>query len=176
MNPFRSHPLLARFAFGSAARKICARWIVLLLCLATWRGPIPCLHAHGSMDRADARLESHLHVYHEHQLARAYFDWHVHLLLPWERFEFGDSPDDPEPPHDPLTQEGAVVAPLACSSFALALSNAWMCWQGTLCDEGVAPGHRDTLQHRPLDGAIGSFTGSLLLTAPLRAITGVALC
>lgn len=153
-----------------------ARWIIVLLCLATWRGPIPLIHAHGSEQGADAQLERHLQSFHHGHLKQRYFAWHLHLLLPWEKFDAGGSPQPQEPVHDPLTHDGVVLSVPLTAQLIASISNAQE--QLSFCDQQLLESRwsrEQGLLHLHLP-AFRSFVESLLLAAPLCAVTGVALC
>jgi hypothetical protein len=150
--------------------------LLLMLCLSAWRGPIPCLHAHAAEAPARTHLNEHLRTYHGAEHGGRRYEWHLHLLLPWERFEWVDCADDPEPPYDPLTQEGAVVTPLETAGMIAALSCADLAWQPLVDRERRLPGGPGSLALRRVLAPFCYFAESLLLTAPLRAVTGVALC
>jgi len=150
--------------------------LLMLLCLACWRGPIPLIHAHGSERGADARLEQHLLSFHRGHLQQRYFTWHLHWLLPWERFEICDPVQTDSPVHDPLTHDGAMVSSLESVQILSHLAHCGFCatWldHRAIPDQSVA----GLSLHRVKVPMFRSFLESLLLQAPLCAVTGTALC
>lgn len=152
----------------------CTRWLIILLCIATWRGPIPLVHAHGSEKGADRSLAAHLHNFHQGHLKQSYFGLHLHLLLPWERFSPTDGDQKQIP--DPLTHEGVVISAPVTNQLITSLCDANP--ETSFCDQqlmiSIWSRQLATLGlHVP---AFNSFIESQLLAAPLCAVTGVSLC
>lgn len=138
-----------------------------------WRGPVPCLHHHPA-DAAegvvDAALSEHLAVYHHNGSGEHTSEWHFHFLLPWG----GDDSDDggaPGSSHDPviagrlLLPEPPVGDTFAdyCRSVDLPAVSVPL----LECSTAEPPA-------RELNEAV-SYIASLLSTAPLCAVIGVAL-
>jgi len=153
-----------------------ARWLMVLLCLASWRGPIPIIHAHGSEEGADPQLEHHLLSFHHGHLKQHFFAWHMHLLLPWERFDTTQTPDSTPGQTDPLTHNGAVATAFITGQLIsnLEIQNSRCCFFGQQQLEQLWS--CSALRSQALLPAFDSFFESLLLTAPLCAVLGVALC
>jgi hypothetical protein len=158
----------------NSSRARCSRWLLLLLCVATWRGPIPCLHAHAGHAAHRTHLGHHLEMYHSGRVAGT-LRWHFHFLLPWQKFDCYDCEDDPESPIDPLMHDGALVlasdaygilTALSCEhETATSMDDVQMSW----CVRVLSAGG-DTSR------TYSSFVESLWLSVPVRAVTGVALC
>jgi hypothetical protein len=156
------------------SRKSC-RWLMVLLCLATWRGPIPCVHAHAGHADHQTRLGHHLETYHSRGQFACTRSWHFHFLLPWQKFECYDCQDDPEPPLDPLTHEGALVL----GSDADGILSALSCERSSATHVGIFERPRCVAILSACHGnarCFSSFVESLLLSSPLCTVTGVALC
>jgi hypothetical protein len=157
-----------------------ARWLCLALCLATWRGPVPWVHAHAADCGLDSHaagegLARHLADYHhgQHELG----GWHFH----W--FDLCDcaAHDKGEPltkkPRDPWV---AIAAPLSAShdqrcgevEFRTALARLLSLNDAFPAALFLTPGEVRLLSPT----APRSFASSLLAAAPLRAVIGVALC
>ena len=160
------------------AKRVPARMraLALLLCLVTWRGPLPCLHDHETDLQAavsDATLARHLVDYHtlSHEADEG---WHLHLLLPFGRCPGDDSEDDPSDTPDPLSIHGTLLTRNACVPDA---SSAFCAWRAlpAACLGTAASDVPTQMHHRPPPRDC-TFLGSLLSAAPLRAVTGVALC
>lgn len=156
------------------------RALSLALMVATWRGPIPCIHVHDRHpEHAEGQLALHIQAYHAAEPADAAPDWHVHFMLPQDVMSLGDCPS-PEPvPEDPLLAQQTVVQLAGPSTSVPVL----------LCNSLESGGHFaavvvDTAApfaaaYRLRDDVVcwgGSFSTSLLSAAPLCAVTGVALC
>jgi hypothetical protein len=150
------------------------RAVALLLCLATWRGPLPWLHEHETDLQAapgDAALQRHLASYHAVP-AEAEEGWHLHLLLPFGRCPCEDSHEDSQS-QDPLSLYGTLLTKSASVPAShLAASMSWDLAAAVPAVFAVPA----TIPTRPPPNRPSSFLASLLLQAPLRALTGVALC
>ncbi|WP_139228359.1 hypothetical protein [Planctomicrobium piriforme] len=160
---------------SAAVRPLWSRSLLVLLCLVSWRGPVPCLHAHATEGGANVQLEHHLHAYHEDQRDNRFLTWHLHFLLPWERFDPLDAPQESVPCQDPLTHEGAVVTVLSYCEMQTHLADAWLDvfrLDGSLLSQVNSP----TVAGQCTAPWFGSFSESLLLSAPLCAVTGEMLC
>jgi hypothetical protein len=151
------------------------RLICVLLCLVTWRGPLPWVHEHDADElsaTADHGLAKHLAVFHAD--ADDQEGWHWHILLPFGRCPCQEERQERSPTHDPLSDYGALV--IARTPTAAAAH-----WTALACDEAAAIYGRLDLPYEAKGGhdppqRPASFLSSLLTTAPLRAVTGVALC
>ena len=144
-----------------------------MLCLATWRGPLPWLHDHETDEHAaasDASLAQHLAAYHALPHGSEH-GWHIHMLLPFGRCPCPQDNDSSAPVEDPLSAYGTLLTKTVDAS---SLDVASPCGVTAFC----ADPHGGCLvcggQFRSPDTL--DFLGSLLATVPLRAVTGVALC
>jgi hypothetical protein len=148
------------------------RALILLLCFAAWRGPLPWIHEHHAANPAgdvDVHLVRHLANYHTgHDPAD--LPWHVHFVVFWDGLPDEDCGDKSPHAQDPLMVH-------AVSDAGPALVSAW---GGHAVVAALAPDAG--LQCGAMTGVVAagdradSFLASLLRAAPLRAVTGVALC
>lgn len=147
------------------------RLLCLMLCIATWRGPVVWLHAHADHERsqqADVRLSSHLLRFHqESPPALGAARWHLHIGLLRDLMDdgFGDDGQPSAPSNDePILLAVAVCAvPFAASGCELSLD--------AFCIPSAASGAFPIALEVPC--------GSFLQTygeAPLRLLTGVIRC
>jgi hypothetical protein len=169
-SPMRCAPSTAA---STGRRSLPTRLTCLLLCLVTWRGPLPWIHEHemDPLAAGDHALAEHLATYHAG--SHDHGGWHVHVLVPFGRCPCGEEREEPSPLHDPLSYYGALAAPKApaiTSAHSIAPD-----WHELPYSEAFARVHTGHGASRPTHPA-ASFLGSLLATAPLRAVTGVALC
>jgi hypothetical protein len=117
-----------------------------------------------------------LQVYHHENAFSPQLSWHFHVLLPWQRFEWSDCTERPDVPADPLTDDGAVSVPLHSTSVLASLSWAH-CAGDYFAHQPSSKAASDSIPARLASvPVLAFFMESLLLTAPLRAVTGVALC
>jgi hypothetical protein len=146
------------------------RLLCLLLCLATWRGPLPWIHEHEDNPTTTA-LAGHLAAYHAG--SHDHHGWHWHVLMPFGRCPCGEDHDDTARARDPLSYYGALVLPKTIVvSPPEGIAELWgevSPWVDSRHPLG------EPCCHDP-PGRATSFLGSLLAAAPLRAVTGVALC
>src|SRR5262245_49888290 len=165
-----SCPMLPhRQSLPGKVRRAGLRALVLLLCFAAWRGPLPWIHEHHAEQPgtdADGRLARHLVHYHAGQNPASLL-WHVHFVIFWDGLPDEDS--DNKSPH--------AQDPLLTSAVSDVGSTAVSDWDGQV---GVVDIVADTRQHgAALTEASAtcerahSFLATLLATAPLRAVTGV---
>ena len=160
----RDKPAKRLTAQAEYRRVFCA-----LLCLLTWRGPIPVLHCHDAQSLDDPAAAHHLDTYHVSDDTSSP-GWHFHLML-WSDAT-GECPDDDQPrtPH-----EFAVVC--TCGDGGVVAPREFI--EDGLCLRGVDP-----LTAHPADAVPPgsspspqwSFLTSLLTTRPLCAVLGVSLC
>ena len=148
------------------------RVICLVLCAATWRGPVPWIHEHptDAAIAADPSLARHLASYHAGR-RQAEPGWHWHILLPFSRCPCTDPDQEPASPEDPLSVYGALL-----STGASSISPAASCqaWHVDIVDIALFSAVGGAAHESR--GKAPNFLGSLLQSAPLRAVTGVALC
>ncbi|MCA9088275.1 MAG: hypothetical protein KDA90_06510 [Planctomycetaceae bacterium] len=156
---------------ASDRKRRTSRLLCLTLCLVTWRGPLPCLHAHAAgpqIVERDVELATHCQQFHEDVTDDRELGWHLHVLLPWadEQSAAGDQ----DAPADPLLKSEVLL--VGCSAPALDVEWGQDGWNGVL---SVAV---DLLAGRVPDDVwiAHSFLNSLMQTVPLCAVTGVALC
>lgn len=165
----------ARRQFGRATR-----CLTLLLCAATWRGPLPCLHIHGSDSGAAATPEMvrHLRAYHTGPDADEDAHWHIHLLFPWHVFHSDETPGDRHAPVDPLLAQQTIVdraGPDAGSVSAFFSLQFWTwCTPRPAFACNAAPSTLNDVRG-PVGDSCDSFLTTMLRAAPLSAVTGVAL-
>lgn len=151
------------------------RVLVFVLCLVTWRGPLPWLHDH-EVDRRlaakDSCLSEHLAAYHAISRGHAEHGWHLHMLLPFGRGPCSHHEDRSAPVRDPLSTYGTLMTKSVAVPALDAASPAWCILAmidapgNRLAVGALYPSSPDTL----------SFLSGLLAEAPLCAVTGVALC
>lgn len=174
--------------FDRIRQSAVAPWLCALLCVTTWRGPVPCVHQHdcaavevaeGSTESAQEALATtileHLKWFHSKVERTSHLGWHLHIL-PSLAFIVDDaSPVPTDAQGDPLSEFGVPVAKIAAESAGVDSP-----WQGAgqfskaiLAGECriSSPTWHSSADERPL-----TFLSSLLPAAPLRAITGIALC
>lgn len=153
-----------------AIRETGLRALIVVLCFTVWRGPVPWVHEHhasGPDAVADAKLARHVSNYHA---GRNIEDrcWHVHFAVIWHGLPDEDCGDPSPNEFDlPLT---AAASPCGPAPGLVWIASAML---GSMDCEVAAPAA--ALTDNPSEGA-DSFLGTLLLAAPLRAVTGVALC
>ncbi len=166
---------LASFEFSRSARS-CAprlqtrRIVCALLCLLTWRGPLPVLHCHDAEAAVPAAARHH-DSYHAHP-GTVEIGWHLHVML-WSDFAAeGPGEEPPRPPHacdvvfTPATSWGGATAwrGIANNGWCYSMGAARFCPLA-----GSAP---------PCDAASQAtfFLTSLLTAQPLCAVLGVSIC
>jgi hypothetical protein len=149
----------------------CRRLLCLLLCMATWRGPVVWVHSHSdhaSSEAAEHRLSSHLRRFHHEASPGERSRWHLHIGL--LRDLMTDDCDEETPPSQSSMDEpicltvasdvslpASVTAGLSFDVFSIATSPAAL----------------------SLSASPSIPRGSFLQTygtAPLRALTCVIRC
>lgn len=75
----------------TATPRTCPRWVVCLLCLLAWRGPIPVLHCHEMEHAQTIEVARHVALYHDATSQSA--GWHLHFILPDSDSAPGSEPD-----------------------------------------------------------------------------------
>lgn len=140
----------------------------VLISLAMWRGPIPCIHQHAETAAEGTALNRHLAVY-DHP-AHQESTWHFHFVCPWADENAHDD-GDPESSFDPVVA-GEIVLPDATVAHAFADS----------CRAASSPAVPALLPDNPgpylsalPDDDAPTFCGSLLASGPLCAVIGVSL-
>ena len=87
-----------------ALRRAGLRALILLLCFAAWRGPVPWIHEHHAANPAgdvDVHVVRHLVNYHAgHNPAE--LPWHVHFVVFWDGLPDDDCDDKSPHAQDPL--------------------------------------------------------------------------
>lgn len=145
------------------------RIVCVVLCLLTWRGPVPVLHSHAAESPARLAAARHLESYHL-SADRASVGWHFHVML-WSDFtEECPNEDKPRPPHElniiRTCAHGGVVIPRETLDYGLCVrSVASVSTQLSNGDLSSNPRARPS-----------SFLTSLLSIRPLSAVLGVSLC
>jgi hypothetical protein len=147
------------------------RLLCLLLCLATWRGPVVWVHSHSdheSGEAAEMRLSSHLRRFHHERSSIAELPcWHLHIGL--LRDLMADDPCDEGSGSEPTSDAPICLAPAPSVAALSALS-----LQSPL-DLFVA----SSSERSSLLSSAAIPCGSFLQTygdAPLRALTCVIRC
>lgn len=145
----------------------------VLLCFVMWRGPVPWIHHHAeeaSDGLVDAALSRHLAAYHHDGLGILHTSaWHFHFLLPWTA---GDTDDDgTSGSHDPV-----IAGRLLLPDPPVTATFVDHCRSVDLPAVTVPLVERPTAEMPPQElNVAASFIGSLLSTAPVCALFGVAL-
>ena len=142
-----------------------------MLCVVTWRGPVPWVHVHAedlTHAASNASLARHVRVFHHGDDEPG---WHFHWLLP--RCDCEDQCPPREHEERDLPLAFAVVSFAAGGAhFVAALADGD--WQA-VSPPAVTP---FTTHRAAFDRALG--VASVLQTYPpsvsLRALIGVALC
>lgn len=152
-----------------------ARVLVLVLCVVTWRGPLPWLHDHAVDQRSaakDASLSEHLAAYHAMSRGHAEHGWHIHMLLPFGRCPCSHHGEHSAPVQDPLSTYGTLMTKSVSVPALDGVSPVWSIFTlvASPADQCAA-----AVLHSAYADAL-SFLGGQLAVAPLRAVTGVALC
>lgn len=170
--PFTRSPLRRRSA---------GQLLSVALIVATWRGPVPCIHIHSNdADAVTAGLAEHVRSRHADELGESHAHWHVHLMLPQDIRHTDDSPTAPEEPEDPLLAQSTVVQ-LSGSTAGVSLLLQWhrlaeFSGDGSLSDSSALLSAGDRVSSGPAGPNEKSFLTTMLRAAPLCAVTGVALC
>jgi hypothetical protein len=156
------------------------RVLSVALIVATWRGPIPCVHVHGNhSDDAASSLARHVRIYHDDEPADDVPHWHFHLVLPQDVLHT-DDPANRDVPDDPLLSHQTVLQ-LTDTQANSSLFLRWSSYDRASA-ETVAPAAllkvatSDVNDSRQTVWRSGAFLTTLLHAAPLCAVTGVALC
>lgn len=150
-------------------------WLSLVLCLACWRGPIPWVHEHALNAAAGPELFEHLVREHGHDVDDGHAHWHMHIVLPWALFHLPceQSPASPAPA-DPLSTQGTMLTSLELP--ALSGPPLLERYLDAADQRAGVPLRADVPVSRgETDPGGGTYSVSLLLCAPLCAVTGVAL-
>jgi len=153
------------------------RVLSLAMIVATWRGPIPCVHFHGNhVDAAAPSLARHVRGYHDAEPAERTAHWHFHLVLPQDVMHT-DDPAERDAPDDPLLSQKTVLQLSDTSAVPYALMGGVSNWtapvdmKAGMCAVSVLnPGARDAVWRS------SAYLSTMLCAAPLCAVTGVALC
>jgi hypothetical protein len=148
------------------------RLLCLVLCIATWRGPVVWVHSHSdheASEAADVRLSSHLRRFHHHPShSDGSSKWHLHfgLLRDLIADNFGNECPASEPiADDPISLTSAVcTVTQAATSSEASVDVVWF-----------APFPPRPSLHSPAAVPRGSFLQSYG-TAPLRTLTRVIRC
>ena len=148
------------------------RLLCLMLCIATWRGPVVWLHSHSdheASETADVRLSSHLRrFHHESPPLEGSSSWHLHIGLLRDLLadDFGDEHDPSEP-----SKDDPINLTLAASPVSLAATTS----ESSVNLFWFAPSPQGASLHSPAAVPRGSFLQSYG-TTPLRALTHVIRC
>lgn len=144
-------------------------WCVLL-CVLSWRGPVPVLHCHAGDAEADnIHLVEHLNAYHpSHDTAD---DWHLHVMLMSDLVAGSCDDDEGEPATEP---------PLVCGTSG-SLANLGLAFasvaEPVFAGDAVQPRCCGGSLHRQLPSIAGnSFLTSQLAARPLCAVLCIARC
>ncbi|MFO1096063.1 MAG: hypothetical protein U0992_22570 [Planctomycetaceae bacterium] len=138
------------------------------------------MHIHDRHpEHAEGQLALHIQAYHEAEPVEAVPDWHVHFMLPQDVMRLGDCPSPNEAPEDPLLAQQTLLQ-LAGPPPSLNPLLADARIAGGPADFPTAMSAKSIVAAQPMGDDVvcwkASFVTSLLLAAPLRAVTGVALC
>lgn len=153
-------------------RGIWQKTFCLLLCVCSWRGPVPVVHHHDQLLDNAGLHQSHLNTFHADEDPEACCLWHWHLAMP-------DAVPTDSKPSSPASKTAPDLISLACSTVihghqlddGYALS--WLVEASAATPAGcVATDHYDPAvpPDRP-----GSFLASLSASSPVCALTGVSL-
>lgn len=162
-------------------RPAVVRAMSVALIVATWRGPLPCIHVHTDQtEQAPPALAAHVRACHTAEHSGDGTAWHLHwMVLPnILRLSVPSAPEDI--PDDPLLAQRSVVD-LSTGATAIGLLRAASLHAGGAADVTLAaalgPGAAATGGcDSSATQAGASFATTLLTSAPLCAVTGVALC
>lgn len=157
------------------------RALAWTLVVATWRGPIPCVHFHGhDPEMAPASLAGHVRAYHDAGGAGEVPGWHVHLMLLQEAWRLSDCPAPRHEPDDPLVAQRTVLQLTEAASASLGLLLNSLSELGVPSSSDLAISLSSDVGtaalSNPATAGPSTFLGTFLIGAPLRAVTGVALC
>ncbi len=144
--------------------------LCLLLCLSTWRGPVPMLHHHDAFQDSTQR-ERHEHQFHDEDCCQ-YSGLHWHFGNPKDVTgrEMLPGEDDQIPVDTASFASSSIVLTqvMPCSAI-LSLSDGM---SSIIEPAGIL--HRDPKTVKSLKSPY-TFLASLLVDAPLVAVTGVCL-
>ncbi len=139
-----------------------------LLCVCSWRGPVPMVHHHDQLAEQSVVRRSHLCVFHDDAWSDSCNDWHWHLVTP-----VSAPAENPEASETYLIQE---FLSLACTASAIADQPSECFPAGVVrsADFGGCWTSLDTGSESLPTGHCPSFLASLSLSNPLVVLTGVS--
>ena len=85
-------------------------FLSLLLCVLTWRGPVPMLHHHEEFAGDTAAIQTHEAVFHPGSPGKDLQEWHWHFVVPAAL-----------PVGDPLSHRTSCPSDVMCLACALAV-------------------------------------------------------
>lgn len=148
-----------------------------LLMLATWRGPMPIVHAHYVGERdgiTDGQLVQHLRIFHWRDSNIARIGWHFHIALPGQS-SCGDETGDSGSPTDPLLAYGAQnLQPELRAVQTMHGGSFWSAGPGPFTAVELASAAQ--LLPAPEHGAFHNSLAAQVARTTMRAVTGVSLC
>lgn len=144
--------------------------LCLLLCLSTWRGPVPMLHHHDAFQDSTQR-ERHEHHFHELECRHCSgLHWHFGNPKDVTGREMLPGEDDHVPVDTAsFASSSIILTQVLQSGLMFPLSDG----MSSVIDS-VGTIHRDPKTVKSLRTP-GTFLASLLVDAPLVAVTGVCL-
>lgn len=148
------------------------RLLCLILCVATWRGPMPCLHEHlaGSpISESDSNLGAHCAQCHFDVDQVEHLGWHFHVLMPWAE-------SDPTENAGETAADPVVRCEVLPSISVAPLLDLLIQWEVELPAGLNLASLNETAKLCSSVAPQSSFLNSLLQAVSLRAVTGVALC
>lgn len=152
-------------------------WMCCLLCVCTWRGPIPIVHEH-SLDLAalggNSSLALHAFQFHADELGHGESDWHVHFVMPRELFPLGGGNDTCLPMSDEPSMGWSAATVFGSVSQSLwELNRAGPLLLGSNHAPMLVRGmHKNPPLQVPWNGFLQSVCGC----ADSRSVLCVALC
>lgn len=171
------------FSHAQIYRSAWQRLLCGLLCVCSWRGPVPVAHHHDQLSSRQDMQRSHVAVFHaaaaapgEAQAVQADLnEWHWHFVLP-----------DSLPTDKPGTPAERAVPELLSLACCVALHGDLLtsdsvphCWSLAAWSLAGADFRQELLTTLPLLQSHRqrpvSFLASLQASAPTCALTGVAI-
>lgn len=150
--------------------------MVCLLCVSTWRGPIPVVHEHSLEMAALANnlsLARHALQFHTHEFGHGETDWHLHFVMPEDLLPLGGCNDVCLPENaDPSIGCTAITA-FVVSAWRFDDSRATISPMDVIDDSSSAAA---SIYFRSPPVPWNGFLQSMCGCADSRAVLCIALC